>query len=33
MIRDCKETNVKCFRCNKFGHVASRCLEQDAGNE
>lgn len=33
MIRDCKETKVKCFRCNKFGHVASRCQQQDAENE
>ena len=33
MIRDCKETKVRCFRCNKIGHVASRCQEQEAENE
>lgn len=33
MIRDCKKTNVKCFRFNKFGCVASCCQEQDEGNE
>lgn len=33
MIRDCKEQKVRCFKCDKLGHVASRCQEQDAGNE
>lgn len=33
MIRDCKEIKVRCFRCNKVGHMASRCQERDAGNE
>ena len=31
MIRNCKEP-VRCFRCNKTGHVASRCQEQISEN-
>ena len=31
MIRSCKEP-VRCFRCDKTGHVASRCQEQISEN-
>lgn len=33
MIRHCKETKVRCFRCNEVGHVASKCPENNSGNE
>ena len=32
-IRDCKETKVRCFKCNKFGHISSQCKEESQGNE
>lgn len=33
MIRYCREQSIRCYKCNKIGHMANQCPEQVPGNE